>query len=171
MIIKRFQAYIFIRYIILLIIAVSIGFFYNILIPITTYTSFFLLKIFFKDILINSTTILINKNFFIEIIPACASASAYLLLLILNLSVKMNYKKRIFSLIFSFLLLFAVNILRIILLSIMFVNKMSVFDFTHRLSWYFLSIIFVIVIWFLSVKIFKIKEIPFYSDLKKFKGS
>ena len=39
------------------------------------------------------------------------------------------------------------------------------FDFTHLLFWYLLSTIFVVAIWFLIVKIYKIKEIPIYSDV------
>ena len=41
----------------------------------------------------------------------------------------------------------------------------SFFDITHKVFWYFISTIFVVGIWFIEIKIFKIKEIPFYSDL------
>jgi len=51
-------------------------------------------------------------------------------------------------------------------LSIMYVNGSSFFDFTHKIFWYAGSTIFVIAIWFLEVKIFKIKGIPIYDDLK-----
>ena len=39
------------------------------------------------------------------------------------------------------------------------------FDITHKIFWYSLSILFVVGIWFLEVKLFKIKSIPFYSDI------
>jgi hypothetical protein len=42
----------------------------------------------------------------------------------------------------------------------------NLFDISHKLSWYIGSIILVVGIWFLEVKKFNIKEIPFYSDLK-----
>ena len=58
------------------------------------------------------------------------------------------------------------NIARIFFLSIAYVNGYSWFDFTHKLFWYLGSSIFVVGIWFAEVKLFKIKQIPFYSDLK-----
>ncbi len=67
---------------------------------------------------------------------------------------------------FAFSAFLLVNLLRIFILSLMFINGSSFFDITHRLFWYFLSTVFVIVIWFTEVKLFKIKEIPFYTDLK-----
>ena len=47
-----------------------------------------------------------------------------------------------------------------------FISGSSLFDITHKLFWYFGSIIFVVGIWFIEVKYFKLKEIPFYSDIK-----
>jgi hypothetical protein len=41
----------------------------------------------------------------------------------------------------------------------------SYFVSTHLLLWYFISLFFVVGIWFLVVKIFSIKDIPIYSDL------
>ena len=69
-------------------------------------------------------------------------------------------------LLFTFLSLLVLNILRIFFLSLVFVLGASLFDITHELFWYLGSTIFVVGIWFAGVKIFKVKEIPFYSDLK-----
>ena len=66
----------------------------------------------------------------------------------------------------SFILFLIINILRIFFLSLLFISGSSWFDFTHELFWYLVSIVFVVGIWFTEVKLFKIKEIPFYSDLK-----
>jgi hypothetical protein len=40
------------------------------------------------------------------------------------------------------------------------------FDSVHLIFWYFISILFIIIIWFTLVKKFNIKEIPILSDVK-----
>ena len=67
---------------------------------------------------------------------------------------------------FSFSLLLFLNILRIFILGVMYSLQSPLFDITHKLLWYLISIIFVVGIWFFIVKIFKVKGIPFYSDIK-----
>ena len=158
---------IFVRYFILIIVSVpNLWIFYLIFTPLTVYFSYFLLSIFFQASL-TGNTILLEKSFSIELIEACIAGSAYYLLLILNLSIpKIKLRNRIKLLLFSFLSFFIINILRIFIMSILFVNGSSWFDTLHLLFWYMGSIIFVVGIWFIGVKIFHIKEIPFYSDLK-----
>jgi exosortase/archaeosortase family protein len=107
------------------------------------------------------------NNLFIEIIEACVAGSAYYLLLILNLSTpSIKFPKRFKLILISFASLLIVNIIRIVFLSAVFVTGASWFDIAHKVFWYVGSIIFVLVIWFLEVKYYKIKSIPFYSDLK-----
>ena len=104
-----------------------------------------------------------------EIIKACIIGSAYYLLLILNLSTpNIKLKKRILMIVLSFAALLFVNIFRIVFLSILFASKFSLLNLVHKLFWYLGSIIVVILIWFAEVKIFNIREIPFYSDIKLF---
>lgn len=156
---------IIVRYLILLIIGIiGLRFFYFIFSPLTIYPVYFLLNIFFNASL-SSNIITINSNL-IEIIGPCIAGSAYFLLLILNFSTRdIKLKKRITLLLFSFLLLLIVNIIRIFFLSLLLISGFSFFDLAHKLFWYAGSIIFVVGIWFLSIKIFKIKKIPFYSDI------
>jgi len=158
--------YIFLRYLVLILIALP-GFdiFYFIFSPITVYPIYFLLSLVY-EVFLQGTTILIG-TIPIEIIGACIAGSAYYLLLILNLSIpNVKIEKRILMIIFSCGIFYILNLLRIFLLSIMYVNNSSLFDFSHKLFWYLGSTIFVIGIWFLEIKVFKIKEVPFYSDLK-----
>jgi len=154
------------RYLILLGFMFTLPLIYSILTPITIYSTAAILKLFYSNILVYNQNILINSSIVIEIIPACVAGSAYLLLLILNLSVSMDLKKRIYSIFLSFIILFAFNSLRIVLFAILFENSFYLFDFTHKLFWYFLSTLFVVLIWFFIVKLFKIKEIPVYSDMR-----
>ena len=153
------------RYLILLFLVLSFSLFYEFLTNITLFFSAGLLKLFFNSVFINNATIIINSGVMIEIIPACIAGSAYILLLILNLTISMKIKQRILSILLSSLLLFALNVLRISFLSVLYYNNFLFFEFTHKLFWYLLSTIFVVGIWFFTAKIFAIKEIPVYSDI------
>ena len=155
------------RYVVLLIIAVpNLWVFYAIFTPLTLYVLSFVLKLFFEVSVINNTLVL-NSQFPIEIVEACVAGAAYYLLLILNLSVSgIKLKKRLAMIFSSFAFLFVINILRIILLSIIYVKGYSFFDAAHWILWHLMSIVFVVGIWFAEVRLFKIKEIPVYSDIK-----
>jgi exosortase/archaeosortase family protein len=165
---KGMQKYwdIALRYFFLILIGIpNLWLFYLIFTPLTIYPVYFLLGLFFEVVLYGNR-ILINSSIPIDIIPACVAGSAYYLLLILNLAIPMETKKRFKMLAFSFLSLLGLNILRIFLLSLLFASGAPSFDTTHKLFWYLGSTIFVVGIWFAGVKIFKVKGIPFYSDLK-----
>jgi len=157
--------FIFSRYLILLALMFSLPLIYKTFTPLTLYPSAFLLDLFY-DIAVYNLMIIINAKTFIQLIPACIAGSAYLLLLILNLSLPMKIDKRIYSIIVSFLALLILNILRIFILSVLYHNDFIFFDFTHRAFWYIGSTLFVIAIWFFIVKIFSIKEIPVYDDFR-----
>lgn len=156
-----------IRYIILILVSFSgLWIFYFIFSPITIYLTAFLLKIFFQTS-ITGDLIVLKNNFLIQMIEACVAGSAYYLLLILNLSIpKINIKKRIKMICFAFGSFLIVNILRIIILTIIFSYKVSWFPLVHEILWYVGGVILIVGIWFLEVKLFKIKQIPFYTDMK-----
>jgi len=153
------------RYVTLILIGIfSLEIFYFLFTFLTIYPTYFLLKLFFNASLIDNV-IWIN-SLPIEIIGACIAGSAYYLLLILTLSTReITIKKRILMLLFSFGLFLIINISRLFFLSVLYVNGVSSFDITHKLFWYVGSVLFVVGTWFLGVKIFNIKEIPFYSDV------
>jgi len=154
-----------IRYLFLVILVLpGLILFYRLFSPLTIYPVYFLLNIFF-DATLTGTTIFVQE-FPIEIVEACIAGAAYYLLLIFNLSIPgIKVKKRISMVLFAFITFLLVNILRIFLLSILYISGSRWFDFAHELFWYAISIVFVVGIWFLEVKLFKLKSIPFYSDL------
>lgn len=156
-----------IRYLFLLLVAIpNLGLFYYIFTPLTVYPSYWLFKLFFDSALYQNI-ILLNSSSIIEIVPSCVMGSAYYLLLILNLSVPgIKLKKRLFMISSAFLTLLIINIIRIFLLGYLYTSNSPLTDPLHIFFWYFLSIVFVLGIWFAQTKIFKIKEIPFYSDVK-----
>jgi len=155
------------RYIILLALVLNSYLIYKIFTPLTVYFSVIFLRLFYS-VMVFGNQILINQTKIIEIIPSCVAGSAYVLLLILNLFVAMKLRQRIYSILLSFGLLFIFNILRIFILSVLLVNNSEFFYITHKFFWYVLSTIFVVGIWFLTIKIFKIKETPIISDIKCF---
>ena len=163
--------YLFIRYILLLLLMFSLPLLYKIFYKPTLYSVVFIMKLFSKGLVYDVMlgTISLNNTVTIEIIPACIAGSAYLFLLILNLSIDMKLQKRIYSILLSFFLFFILNVIRIIALSLLYKNNTDIFYFVHTITWYVISIVLVVLIWFLIVKIFSIKEIPFYSDIKLLK--
>ena len=161
---------ILLRYILIVIFGLgNLFIFYFIFTPLTIYPVYFILSNFYQ-VSLNGISILVNNfnNLFqIDLVEACIAGAAYYLLFMLNLSTSMSIKKRIYSLSFAFFSLLVLNIIRIIILSFLFVNKIEYFDITHKLFWYAISTIFVVAIWFISIKLFSIKNIPVYSDFKE----
>jgi len=152
------------RYLVLLVLMFSLPLIYKVFTPLTINAVAGLLRLFIGNIIIINNVISINLDTFVQIIPACVAGSAYLLLLILNLTIEMDIKKRILSILLSFALLFILNTLRIFILIILYQDNFMFFNITHKLLWYVLSTVFVVLIWFLTAKIFSIKKIPVYSD-------
>ncbi len=162
---------IFYRYSILIFLSIfGVFIFQSLFQIITVYPSFFLFKLFYKVVLANGNLLIFSgKSISLEIIGPCVAGSAYLLLTILNISVpNIKIKKRLKLLLLAYLSFLLINLLRIFLIGIFFVEKISWADTAHKFFWYFGSIFAVIIIWFLQVGRNKIKEIPFYSDLKFF---
>ncbi len=143
--------------------------FYFIFTPLTVYPVYFIIKFFSGALLDGNNIILITESIItgrIEMIPACIAGAAYYLLFLLNLSTpNIKLKKRIKMILLSFLSLLLLNVARIVVLILIFMSGASFFDVTHKLFWYVLSTIFVVGIWFAQVKIYRIKEIPVYSDI------
>lgn len=157
--------YLIIRYLVLFFSALgSLWIFYFIFTPLTVYPVFFLLKLIFSANL--SGTVIIFNGVAINLIKSCIAGAAYYLLLILNLTTPMQVKKRILAILFSFSLFLMINIIRIFLFSLLLSNSFSLFNLTHLIVWYGLSSLIVLAVWIAEIKIFSIKEIPAYTDLK-----
>lgn len=156
-----------IRYLIIVLAGLgNLTFFYKIFYPLTFYLSSFVFSMLGEvENFYILKIILFNNDVAIELINACIAGSAYYLLLILVLSVpSLLILKRVSILLFSFIFLLLINVFRIVLM-VLIVGTVY-FESVHMLFWYILSLFFVVGIWFLCVKLFSIKEIPVYSDLK-----
>jgi hypothetical protein len=139
--------------------------FYKVFYPLTFRISSFLFSLFGDTISFYNIQLILFNQTAIEIINACVAGSAYYLLFILLLSLpNINIFKRISMLIFAFGILLVLNVVRILFMGL--IAGTSYFESVHMLLWYFVSVLFVVGIWFLTVTLFSIKEIPVYSDLK-----
>ena len=158
-----------VRYFILLVIPLNgLWIFYFVFTPLTIYPVYFILGLF-SDVSIFGNLMVINRQLPIEFINACIAGAAYYFLLILNLATpKINLRKRIIMVVLSFIAFLFFNLLRIFLLIGVIYSGYLFFDIAHVVFWYSISTIFVVAIWFVQVKIFRIKKFPFYSDLKHF---
>ena len=159
---------IIIRYILLLLLSIgNLYLIYKIFTPLTIYPVIGLLNLFYESYLIKETATIYFNGVYVEIIAACIGGAAYYLLAILNFSTPMDIKKRVSSILFltsSFLIL---NIIRIVIFAVLFSSGFRYFDLTHKLIWYGGSTLMVVVLWFVNILIFRIKEIPIYSDFHR----
>jgi len=143
----------------------SLFLFYKLLFPPTFYLTTWILNLFGSVKAFPSLGFFIYNSSAVYLIGACIAGSAYYLLFILLFSTpNIPPFRRVKVLLFTFASLLVLNILRIVLMTL--IAGTIYFDSVHLLFWYFISIVFVIAIWFLAVRIFNIKKIPVYSDIK-----
>jgi hypothetical protein len=152
------------RYLIILLAGLgNLWIFYAIFTKPTAYVSAYLLKLFGETAIIGNNFIF--NTVYIELVSACIAGAAYYLLFILGMSIpNIKTKERAYLIFFLFGTFFLVNVLRIIIFTLL--AGSLYFEELHYGSWYLLSTIFVVGIWFLAVKNFKIKEMPVYTDVK-----
>ena len=155
---------IFSRYIFLVLIGLgNLYIFYKLLIPATTKIVAAILSI--SNQLVAVDNIIFMKNIMIEIAPACvAGAAFYLMFLLVFSTADIKPIKRFYIILSAALILFALNVARIVFLTS--ISTLSSFAIIHWVFWHLISTIFVIGIWLLMVKLYKIKSVPIYSDMK-----
>ena len=153
------------RYTLTLILTVFHNIFYIIFTPLTIFPIYFILKIF-PETSLTDATIIFNSHSF-TFIPACIAGTAYLILTILTLTSVTNIKKAIKTLTTAYLLLLTSNIIRILILIFTY-NQFGkeTFDAIHMVFWHILSTIIVLIIWIFVTKVYRIKSIPIYTDIK-----
>jgi len=157
----------FSRYLFILLFGIG-GLFlvYKIVTPVTI---FLLEKSMFLFGSYSAGSVLYFTNFNVLLVPACFAGSAFFLLILLVFSTaNISPKKRIFALLTSTVILLVLNYLRIIFM-ILIANQVY-FETVHWVFWNIMSVFFVVVIWFFTARMYNIKEIPVYSDLKYLAG-
>lgn len=160
---------ILLRYVVGAIVAIFVSFvpiFYIIFRPLTIFPVFWILNNFY-NVKLNGLANMVVNGVEISFIDACIAGSAFMLLFLLNVFTRdISFKKRVLLFLFDCGLLLLLNIFRIVILVVLLLTNYNTFDFAHKAFWYVLSTVFVVVIWLISVLLFKIKAVPFYSDVK-----
>lgn len=135
--------------------------------PITFYLSY--LSLFYLSPVLMDSTSFVIQDVTLRFISACTAGPAYLLLLLLVLFVDLKWKKIIKVFLIGVLLILVANLIRIDILIISLIKYDStLFNTLHLFFWKVLSTVYVFLLWILLTWWFKIKEIPIYSDIKRF---
>ena len=156
------------RYLLIVGVAIpNLYLFYFLLTPITVKLSYLLIKIAYPSSVLEGNIIFIGETS-VKLIKACIAGSAYYLLFFLNLSVpRIKILKRISMVVFGFALFLIINIVRIYFLVWMYFSYgYNLFESFHKVLWYGLGSVFIVVVWFIEVKVFSIQKIPVVDDLK-----
>ena len=140
---------------------------YTIFRPLTLYPSYFILSLFYDATLVGNR--IITNEYFLNFVDACIAGSAYLLLaLLILLTDKITFRKRVYMFFLGSLMILSFNIFRIEVLFYILLNYSSnIFQSVHILFWKFLSTLYVFLTWLFLINIFQIKAIPAYSDYKR----
>ncbi|MBI2670490.1 pacearchaeosortase [Candidatus Woesearchaeota archaeon] len=143
--------------------------FYFGLVFLTMFIPFIVLIILNYDVrfLYESKTLLVN-GIDLEFVRACIATSAYYLLALLILTTKgIGIKNSVKMFLIGSLLIFVMNVLRVTLLILVVINLgLDWFNLIHMTFWYILSSVYVFLVWLFLIKLYKIKNIPIYSDAK-----
>ena len=157
------------RYFILIVLGFALvygGTFEFIFTPLTYWPVLGILNLFYDNVVSLPGHVISYANVYARIISACVAGAAYYLLLILNLTTPMKAMKRMWSILFLIVVFLVFNIFRIAVFAGIAAGGGNYFDIAHMMMWYFGSTIMVVIIWFLAVGLFKIKNIPVYTDVK-----
>jgi len=149
----------------LILVLLPIDIFYLLLLKPTLYAASIFLGGYNPIILEDS---LVINNAVLKFIPACIASLAYLLLLLLILTTKdIEIRKRIRLFFIGSSIIFMANIIRIdALIYVYFEYGNEMFNMLHLFIWDLLSSVFVAFLWIALVKIYGIKSMPVYDDLK-----
>ena len=162
----KYEIKLIIRVLIAVILSLSAKLFYFVLAPITLYSSYFITKIFFP-VVIEENTFLIN-DLTLEFVPACVAVAAYILISLLILLTKdIKPKVLIKMFVIGFFLILIANLIRIeIMIFVLIEYGNNLFKTLDLFFWKVLSTVYIVFVWILLTRLFKIKTIPVYSDVK-----
>ncbi len=145
----------------------SLYVFYFVFKPLTFFPSALILSLIYSAEIIGLEKIIIG-NHEIAFVNACVAGSAYYLLALLNLSSSgISWINRFKIFFINSVFLLSVNIIRIIILAVFLVNSSYLFSTLHYLFWHFVSIALVAGMWIYTLKFYKIKSIPIFTDMQK----
>ncbi|MEA1895538.1 MAG: archaeosortase/exosortase family protein [Euryarchaeota archaeon] len=118
---------------------------------ITAYLLGFLLRIFGMDILVDGNTVTIVGHIPLKIIDECTAMFGSIVYLSCVLAYPADIQKKIVGIFLGIPCLYAINMVRLVILAFVLVLSPSTFEFVHTYLWQTIFIIFVILIWLVWV--------------------
>ena len=141
--------------------------FYTIFLPLTIYPVFAAFKLLNFQTSISGSSLIVNAQPLAFISACIAPYAYYLILALIMLTKEIKPMTRFKMFLLASILILLANILRIIILTLVLLyHGNNEFELIHISFWYFVSTIYVVLVWILLTKIFKITSIPIYSDFK-----
>ena len=144
--------------------------YYSVITPLTMVVSYFVLSLFGYGMTLDfSNNVLVVEGTFLNFVEACSAGVAYFLLGLLILLTKgIRWGLRLKMFLIGCLMIFLVNMIRVVVLIYLLVSKGSYyFDAVHLFFWRVVASVLVVGIWIFLVERYKVKGIPIISDVKE----
>ncbi len=141
--------------------------FYIIFLPLTIYPVFFIFKLFSFQVTLAKDILTLNSQPLVFVSACIAPYAYYLILMLIMLTKDIKPLARLKMFLLASLLILLANIARILILTFILFNfGNDIFSIFHISFWYFVSTLYVVIIWLLLTRIYKVKSIPVYTDFK-----
>ena len=111
----------------------------------------FLLRIFGMDVVVSGNIITIVGHSPLEIIDECTAIFGSIIYISCVLAYPADIQKKVIGIVLGIPCLYAINMVRLVILAFVVVLKPEIFEFVHTYLWQTIFIVFVILIWLIWV--------------------
>ena len=111
----------------------------------------FLLRLFGMNLVVSGNTVSIVGCIPLRIIDECTAMFGSIVYLSCVLAYPADVKKKVIGIILGIPCLYAINMVRLVILAFVLVSSPGIFEFVHTYLWQTVFIVFVIVIWLVWV--------------------
>ena len=111
----------------------------------------FFLRIFGMDVVVDRNTITIVGHITLRIIDECTAMFGSIIYLSCVLAYPAEIKKKVIGIVLGIPCLYAINMVRLVILAFVGILNPGIFEFVHTYLWQTIFIVFVIVIWLIWV--------------------
>lgn len=110
----------------------------------------FLLRIFGMDVIVNGNNVILD-GFALKIIEECTAMFGSIVYVSCTLAYPANIRKKLIGIALGIPCLYAINMVRLIVLAFVGLSNPGMFEYVHTYLWQTIFIVFVIVIWLIWV--------------------
>ena len=111
----------------------------------------FLLRILGMDVVVDGNTVTIVGHITLRIIDECTAMFGSIVYISCILAYPADVKKKVMGIVLGVPCLYAINMVRLIILAFVGVSSPGIFEFVHTYLWQTIFIAFVILIWLIWV--------------------